>query len=411
LSHQSDFHRFGQQNLTETTMKKRSLLSLSACSVAACALLGFSASTLAQSEPFKIGLILPMTGPFASTGRQIEAAVKLYMAQNGSTVAGRKVEVILKDDAGIPDGTKRLAQELIVNDKVGVIAGFGLTPSALAAGAIATQSKTPAVIMAAGTSSIVATSPFFVRTSYTLYQSASTMADWATKNKITKFVTLVSDFGPGIDAEKTFIEKVNASGGKVLAELRVPMRNPDFAPFLQRVRDEKPEAVFVFVPSGPGAALMKQFTERGLDKAGIRLIGDGGVTDDDQLNEMGDSALGVVTSFHYSAAHDSAINTKFVADFNTANKGMRPNFMAVGGYDGMAVIYKALEKTKGQGTGQALVDAMKGLSFESPRGPITIDAQTRDIVQDIYIRKVERRNGQLYNIEIDKLRAVKDPGK
>ena len=392
-------------------MKKRSLLSLSACSLAACTLLGFSASAMAQSEPFKIGLILPMTGPFASTGRQIEAAVKLYMAQNGSTVAGRKVEVILKDDAGVPDGTKRLAQELIVNDKVSVIAGFGLTPSALAAGAIATQSKTPAVIMAAATSSVVATSPFFVRTSYTLYQSASTMAEWATKNKITKFVTLVSDFGPGLDAEKTFTEKVNASGGKVLAELRVPMRNPDFAPFLQRVRDEKPEAVFVFVPSGPGAALMKQFTERGLDKAGIRLIGDGGVTDDDQLNEMGDSALGVVTSFHYSAAHDSAVNKKFVADFNAANKGMRPNFMAVGGYDGMAVIYKALEKTKGQGSGQALVDAMRGLSFESPRGPITIDAQTRDIVQDIYIRKVERRNGQLYNIEIDKVTAVKDTGK
>lgn len=387
-------------------MKKRSLLSL-----AACAVLGFSTSAMAQGEPFKIGLILPMTGPFASTGKQIDAAVKLYMAQNGSTVAGRKVEVILKDDAGVPDGTKRLAQELIVNDKVSVIAGFGLTPSALAAGAIATQSKTPAVIMAAGTSSIVATSPFFVRTSYTLYQSASTMAEWATKNKLAKFVTLVSDFGPGIDAEKTFIEKVNASGGKILAELRVPMRNPDFAPFLQRVRDEKPDAVFVFVPSGPGAALMKQFTERGLDKAGIRLIGDGGVTDDDQLNEMGDSALGVVTSFHYSAAHDSAINKKFVADFNTANKGMRPNFMAVGGYDGMAVIYKALAKTKGQGTGQALVDAMKGLSFESPRGPITVDAQTRDIVQDIYIRKVERRNGQLYNIEIDKIKAVKDPVK
>ena len=387
-------------------MKKRSFISLTACAV-----LGLSGSTMAQGEPFKVGLILPMTGPFASTGRQIDAAVKLYMAQNGSTVAGRKVEVILKDDAGVPESTKRLAQEFVVNDKVSVIAGFGLTPSALAAGAIATQSKTPAVIMAAATSSVVATSPFFVRTSYTLYQSASTMAEWTTKNKITKFVTLVSDYGPGLDAEKTFTERVSATGGKVLAELRVPLRNPDFAPFLQRVRDEKPEAVFVFVPSGPGVALMKQFVERGLDKAGIRLIGDGGITDDDLLNEMGDSALGVVTSFHYSAAHDSAVNKKFVADFSAANKGMRPNFMAVGGYDGMAVIYKALEKTKGQGTGQALVDAMKGLSFESPRGPITIDAQTRDIVQDIYIRKVERRNGQLYNVEIDTVKAVKDPAR
>jgi branched-chain amino acid transport system substrate-binding protein len=197
----------------------------------------------------------------------------------------------------------------------------------------------------------------------------------------------------------------------VLAELRVPVRNPDFAPFLQKVRDVSPEALFVFVPSGPGAALMKQFTERGLDKAGIRLIGDGGITDDDLLNEMGDAAIGTVTSFHYSAAHDSAVNRKFVAGFNAANKGLRPNFMAVGGYDGMHAIYTALEKTKGKGDGQALVDAMKGLSFESPRGPITIDAQTRDIVQDVYIRKVEKRDGQLYNIEIDKVRAVKDPGK
>ncbi|MDB5963749.1 MAG: transporter substrate-binding protein [Polaromonas sp.] len=387
-------------------MKKRLFLGL-----ATCALAVFSTAAMAQAEPFRIGLILPMTGPFASTGRQIDAAVKLYMSQHGSTVAGRKVEVILKDDAGIPDTSKRLAQELVVNDKVQVIAGFGLTPSALAAGPVATQSKTPAVIMAAATSSVVATSPFFVRTSYTLPQSAMTMADWAARNKIKRFVTLVSDYGPGIDAEKSFIDKVNATGGKVVAELRVPMRNPDFASFLQRVRDASPEALFVFVPSGPGAALMKQFAERGLDKAGIKLIGDGGITDDDLLNEMGDVALGAVTAFHYSAAHDSAVNRKFVAEFGAANKGMRPNFMAVGGYDGMHAIYTALEKTRGQGQGQALVDAMKGLSFESPRGPIMIDAQTRDIVQDVYIRKVERRDGQLYNIEIDKVRAVRDPGK
>ena len=371
----------------------------------------FSGHALAQTEPFRVGLILPMTGPFASTGRQIDAAVKLFIAQHGSTVGGRKVEVLLKDDGGVPDASKRLAQELVVNDKVNVLAGFGLTPSALAAGPVATQSRTPAVIMAAATSSVVATSPFFVRTSYTLPQTSVTMADWAVKNKITKFVTLVSDFGPGIDAEKNFITKVNEAGGKVLAELRVPMRNPDFAPFLQKVRDVSPEALFVFVPSGPGAALMKQFTERGLGAAGIKLIGDGGLTDDDQLNDMGDAALGVVTAFHYSAAHDSALNRKFVAEFGAANKGMRPNFMAVGGYDGMQAIYTALEKTKGQGQGQALVDAMKGLSFESPRGPITIDAQTRDIVQDVYIRKVERRDGQLYNVEIDKVKAVKDPGK
>jgi len=366
-------------------------------------------ASLAQAEPFKIGLILPMTGPFASTGRQIDAAVKLYIAQNGSTVAGRKIEVILKDDQGTPDQTKRLAQELVVNDKVSVLAGFGITPAALAVGPIATQSKTPAVVMAAATSSIVATSPYFVRTSYTLPQTAATMAEWAHKNKVKKVVTMVSDYGPGIDAEKSFKERVKLNGGQVVGEIRVPVRNPDFAPFLQKVRDLSPDALFVFIPSGPAVALMKQFSERGLEKAGVKLIGDGGVTDDDTLNEMGDAALGIVTSFHYSTAHNSPTNRKFVEAFSAANKGMRPNFMAVGGYDGMRVIYKALEATKGKGGGDALVAAMKGQVFESPRGPILIDAQTRDIVQDIYIRRVERKDGQLYNIEFDVHKAVKDP--
>lgn len=376
--------------------------------ILAAAALVAPCGSMAQGEVFKIGLILPMTGPFSSTGRQIEAAVNLYMAQNGSTIAGRKVEVVLKDDAGVPDQTRRLAQELVVNEKVSVLAGFGVTPAALAVGPIATQSKTPAVIMAAATSGIVATSPYFVRTSYTLPQTAITMAEWAHKNKIKKVVTMVSDYGPGIDAEKSFKERMQLNGGQIVGEIRVPMRNPDFSPFLQRVRDLQPDAVFVFVPSGPAATLMKQFAERSLDKSGIKLIGDGGVTDDDQLNEMGDVAAGIVTAFHYSAAHDSPTNKKFVEAFTAANRGMRPNFMAVGGYDGMRVIYKALESTKGNGGGEALMAAMKGQAFESPRGPVLIDAQTRDIVQDIYIRRVERRNGQLWNVEIDVNKAVKD---
>ena len=387
--------------MTDRTFSKRAFLVQVACAAACLPSLAF-----AQTTPFKVGLILPMTGPFASTGRQIDAAVKLYMAENGSDVAGRKIEVILRDDAGVPDQSKRIAQELVVNDKVDVLAGFGITPSALAAGPIATQGKTPAVIMAAATSGIVATSPYLVRTSYTLSQSAGTMAEWVKRQKIGRVMTMVSDYGPGIDAEKTLKENVERDGGKVVGESRVPMRNPDFAPYLQKIRDEKPDALFVFIPSGPAVSLMKQFTARGLDKAGVKLIGDGGVTDDDTLNEMGDAALGVVTSFHYSASHESALNKKFVASFAKANNGMRPNFMAVGGYDGMHVIYTALKATKGQGKGLELVDAMKGLSFESPRGPIQISSQTRDIVQDVYIRKVERKNGQLWNTEIDTVKAV-----
>jgi branched-chain amino acid transport system substrate-binding protein len=388
-------------------VKKRAFLSATA--LAAMSLPSFS--VLAQGSTFKVGLILPMTGQQASTGRQVEAGVRLYMAQNGDTVAGRKVELVVKDDTSLPDVTKRLAQELVVNDKVNVLAGFGITPSALSTAPIATQSKTPEVVMAAATSSITEASPYIVRTSFTLPQVSVALADWAPKNGIKKVVTLVSDYGPGIDAEKYFKERLVFNGGRVIESLRVPLRNPDFAPFLQKVRDDNPDALFVFVPSGAGAAVMKQFLERGMGKAGIKLIATGDVTDDDQLNDMGDGALGVVTSHHYSAAHPSAMNKKFVAAFEKANKGMRPNFMAVGGYDGMHVIYDALKKTKGQGGGDALLAAMKGQIFESPRGPIYIDAQTRDIVQNVYLRKVEKVDGQLYNVEFDVIKDVKDPGK
>ena len=367
------------------------------------------ATAYAQSDTVKIGVILPMTGQQASTGRQIDAAIKLWLAQNGNKAGGKKVEVIIKDDGSVPDATRRLAQELVVNDKVVALAGFGITPSAMATAPIATQSKTPMVVMAAATSAITEASPFVVRTSFTLPQAAVALAEWANKNGIKKVVTLVADYGPGFDAEKYFADRITLNGGQVLDKLRTPLRAPDFAPVLQKVRDIKPDALFVFLPSGQGAAFMKQFGERGLDKSGIRLIATGDVTDDDQLNGMGDVALGVVNSHHYSAAHNSPANKKFVAAFEAANK-FRPNFMAVGGYDGMRVIYKALDATKGAG-GEALLAAMKGQLFESPRGQVLIDAQTRDIVQDMYIRKVEKRDGQLWNIEFDAIKAMKDPGK
>jgi branched-chain amino acid transport system substrate-binding protein len=389
---------------------KRQLLKIALGLVAA---VGGTTARAADAGPIKIGLILPMTGQSASTGRQIDAAVKLWMAQNGDKIAGRKVEVIMKDDGAVPDATKRIAQEMIVNDKVTVIAGFGITPTALATAPLATQSKTPLVVMAAATSSITEASPYIVRTSFTLPQVTVGIADWAAKNKIKTAVTLVTDYGPGFDAEKYFDSRFRLDGGQILDKLRTPLKAPDFAPVLQKVLDAKPDALFVFLPSGQGAAFMKQFAERGLDKSGIRLIATGDVTDDDQLNDMGDIAIGVVNSHHYSAAHPSPTNKKFVAAFEAANKGMRPNFMAVGGYDGMRVIYKALEDTKGVG-GDALLAAMKGQIFESPRGPVLIDAQTRDIVQDVYIRKVERvpaMGNQLYNVEFDVIKGVKDPGK
>src|SRR4030088_1141573 len=359
-------------------------------------------------ETVKIGLIVPMTGGQASTGKQIDNAVKLYMQQKGDTVAGKKIEVILKDDAAVPDNTKRLAQELIVNDKVNFIAGFGVTPAALAAAPLATQAKVPEIVMAAGTSIITERSPYIVRTSFTLAQSSTIIGDWAAKNGIKKVATLTSDYAPGNDALNFFKEHFPAGGGEIVEEVKVPLANPDFAPFLQRMKDAKPDAMFVFVPAGQGGNFMKQYAERGL--TGIKVIGPGDVMDDDLLNGMGDAALGAVTAHLYSAAHPSAMNKDFVAAYKKAFSS-RPGFMAVGGYDGIHLIYEALKKTGGKTDGDALIEAMKGMKWESPRGPISIDPETRDIVQNIYIRKVEKVDGELYSVEFATFEAVKDSGK
>jgi branched-chain amino acid transport system substrate-binding protein len=368
---------------------------------------GVSAQALAQ-ETVKIGLIVPLTGGQASTGKQIDNAVKLYMQQNGATVAGKKIEVIVKDDGAVPDNTKRLAQELIVNDKVSFLAGFGVTPAALAVAPLATQGKVPQIIMAAGTSIITERSPYIVRTSFTLAQSSEIIGDWAAKNGIKKVAVLVSDYAPGADALNFFKARFTAGGGEIVEEVKVPLANPDFAPFLQRMKDSKPDAMFVFVPAGQGGNFMKQYAERGL--TGVKVIGPGDVTDDDLLNGMGDAVLGAVTAHLYSAAHPSQKNKDFVAAYKKAFN-QRPGFMAVGGYDGIHLIYEALKKTGGKTDGDALVEAMKGMKWESPRGPISIDPETRDIVQNIYIREVKKVDGELYNVEFATFEAVKDSGK
>ena len=385
--------------------RRRLVLGAAALSTGLLPLSAFAA------DPFKVGLILPMSGPFASTGKQIEAAVKLYLAQNGATVAGRPLEIILKDDGGVsPDVTKRLAQELVSRDKVQVLTGFGLTPLAFAAAPVATQAKVPMIVMAAATSVIPQRSPYIVRTGFTLAQVTAPMAQWAAKNRIRTVVTLVSDYGPGLDAEKVFVKGFTEGGGKVVETVRAPLRNPDYAPFLAKVRDLKPDALFVFVPSGEGAAVLKQFTERGLAAAGVRLICTGDVLDDDLMASIGPAAAGVVSSHHYSAAHPSAENKAYVDAFQKANKGMRPNFHSVGAYDGMHLLYQALKKTGGDSNGDKLLAAMKGMAWTSVRGPVSIDAATRDIVQTVYIRKAELAGGGYYNVEFDQVEKVRDPG-
>jgi branched-chain amino acid transport system substrate-binding protein len=375
------------------------------------AVAAFSTCGAFAADTVKVGLIMTMTGQQTAVGKQVVAAARLYMQQHGTTVAGKKIELIVRDDAGVADNTKRLAQELIVNEKVAFIAGMGLTPLAFAVAPLATEAKVPLIDMVAAASIITEKSPYIVRVSFTLPQHSVAIADWAAKNGSKKALTLVTDYAPGVDAETFFKSRFIEAGGTIVDSLRVPLMAPDFAPFLQRAQDAAPDTIFAFIPAGKAGAFIRQFLERGLDKSGIKLVGVADLTDDDELNGMGDSIIGTVTSGNYSAAHPSAANKAYVEAFKKANNGLRPNFISLGGYDGMHLIYEALKKTKGSVDGDALVNAMKGMAWESPRGPISIDPQTRDIVQNIYIRRVEKVNGQLYNVEFLSYNAMKDPGK
>jgi branched-chain amino acid transport system substrate-binding protein len=331
------------------------------------------------------------------------------MDKHGSTVAGKKIDLIVKDDAGVPDNSKRLAQEFIVNDKVAVV-GSALTPSAMAIGPLSTQGKTANVVMVSGTSGVInPNNPYMVRTSFTLGQQSGIIAEWAAKNGSKKVVIVQSDWAPGHEAAAVFSDSFKKAGGEVVETIKVPLANPDFAPFLQRARDLNPDTLFVFVPAGQAGTFAKQFAERGLDKAGIKLIGPGDIVDDNDLPGMGDSMLGVVTAGIYSVLHNSPLNKEYVAAFKKANGGLRPNFISLGGYDGMHLIYEALKKTGGKTDADSLIGAMKGMAWESPRGPISIDPETRDIVQNIYIGKIEKVDGELYNVEFAKFDAVKDP--
>ena len=374
--------------------------------------IAFAAATLAATgalaQDVKVGVVLPLTGGLAPVGKQVQAGIKMYMDKNGASVAGKKIDLIVKDDGGVPDNSKRLAQELIVNDKVAII-GSGITPSAMAIGPLSTQAKTANVVMVSGTSGVInPNNPYMVRTSFTLGQQSGIIAEWAAKNGSKKVAIIQSDWAPGAEAAAVFTDAFTKAGGQIAETIKVPLANPDFAPFLQRARDLNPDTLFVFVPAGQAGTFAKQFAERGLDKAGIKLIGPGDIVDDNDLPGMGDAMLGVVTAGIYSAYHNSPANKEYVAAFQKAN-GYRPNFISLGGYDGMHAIYEALKKTEGKTDGDGLINAMKGMTWESPRGQISIDPETRDIVQNVYIGKVEKVQGELYNVEFETFKAVKDP--
>jgi branched-chain amino acid transport system substrate-binding protein len=373
-----------------------------------------AAGAVSAQNVVKLGLVAEFSGPFAQYGQQILGGMNAYMKLHGDSVAGKKIEIVQKDTTGpSPDVAKRLAQELVTRDNVDILVGFGLTPNALAVAPVATEAKKLMVVMNAATSIITTKSPYIVRVSMTLPQVTQPMAVWAAKNGVRKVYTVVADYGPGLDSEKAFTDAFKAAGGEIVGSVHTPLQNPDFAPFIQRVKDAKPEAVFLFLPAGEqGIAFMKGYEERGLKQAGIKLIATGDITDDGVLEVMGNPTLGLITSFHYSAAHDSPENKAFVKAYADANGGkLRPNFMAAAGYDGMAAIYEALKKTNGSTDGDKLIAAMKGMKLLSPRGPIMIDPETRDVVQTVYIRKVEKTPSGLYNVEFDKFPDQKDPGK
>jgi len=368
------------------------------------------AGEVAAQEVVKVGIVMPLTGVLGPVGKQAVAGARLYVAQHGDMVAGRKIQLIVRDDASVPDNSKRITQELIVSEKIAILGG-GMTPNVLAIAPLVNESKTATVVMVSGTSIVTERSPYFVRTIWTHAQQASVLANWAAKNGSRRATIISSDWAPGHEASGVFASTFAKAGGEIVETLKVPLANPDFAPFLQRAHDSKPDTLFIFVPASQAAVLAKQFVERGLDKSGIKLIGPGDISDDEDLPGMSDAMIGTVTAGFYSVAHPSALNKEYVAAFKLANANVRPNFISVSAYDGMHLIYEALKKTGGKTEGDALVAAMKGMSWESPRGPVSIDPETREIVQNIYIRRVEKVGGELYSVERMTFEAVKDPMK
>ncbi|WP_405053879.1 ABC transporter substrate-binding protein [Variovorax soli] len=395
-------------------MNNRNVLATLTLALACIGAMGVAGHANAADEPLRIGLIATYSGPYADYGRQFDAGIALYLKEHGGKIAGRKVEIIKKDTGGpAPDAAKRIAQELIVRDKASILTGLDFSPNAYAVGAIATQAKTPAIVMNAASSAITTSSPYVARLSFTVQQVTEPMAKYMLKQGVKEAYTVVADYAPGVDAETAFKKAFAAGGGKIAGELRTPMNNPDFSAYVQRIKDAKPQAVFFFFPSGVmPPAFLKVWKERGMEEAGIKLFATGEATDDSYLDATGDVALGLLTSHHYSYAHNSPKNQKFVKDFAAEFGGkLRPSYFAVTAYDAMEAIELALAKTKGDIAGDKVMEALRGMKFESPRGPVEIDPATRDIVQTVYIRRTERVKGELVNVEFDQFERVKDPAK
>jgi branched-chain amino acid transport system substrate-binding protein len=386
-------------------------MKLKALACLSLAILPFASAPVLAQDTIKIGVIAALTGPFVQIGRPFEDGIKTYMKLHGDTVAGKKIQIIYRDDGGSNvELSKRAAQELIAREKVNFLVGFSLTPSALAVAPVATQAKVPMIVMNAVTTGITARSPYMLRTSMTMQQLTEPFGTWTAQNKINRVYSLVSDYSTGHDAEKLFAKGLTEGGGTIVGSARTPMANPDYSPFVQRVKDEKPEALFFFAPGvEDGTSLLKAFSDKGLDKAGIRFLGVGDMTSDSPtLEALGDRALGAVTVLNYSTALDNEANKTFLKAYAAANPGRpAPTFVTVVAYDTIGMIYETVRQLGGKVTGDAAVKVLSNMKWDSPRGPISIDPKTRDIVQNMYIREVRKVNGKLVNHPIGVLKDVR----
>jgi branched-chain amino acid transport system substrate-binding protein len=373
---------------------------------------GVAATASHAQDTVKIGIINAYSGQFADTGIQLDNGIKLYVKQHGDTIAGRKLEFIRKDTGGVaPDLAKRLAQELVVRDHADILAGFVLTPNALAAADISAEAKKFMMVMNAATSIITIKSPYIARTSTTTPQLNQTLGTWAAKHGIKTVYTMVSDYGPGIDAESAFHTGFKEAGGEVVGSVRFPVANPDFSAFVQRAKDANPDAIYVWIPGGAQpAAVGKALAERGIDLTKTKVLGQDALAFESSRKSMGDAAIGLIIVSDYDSNLDTPLNHEFVKAFNEEFH-RNPDIYSIGGYDGMHLIYEALKKTNGNTDGDALIAAAKGMSWQSPRGPITIDPETRDIIQTVHIFRTEKVGDQILNVEIDKVENVKDPVK
>jgi len=367
--------------------------------------------TTFAAEPIKIGLMTPYSGPFANIGKLVDAGARAWLKANGDTVAGRKIEIITRDTTGpAPAVGKRLAQELVVRDHVDFLMIGGFTPDTLTAGSIATAAKKPLLIVNASSTNLPEKIPYGVRYAFSFRQIARPLGVWAAKHGYKRMVTLTTDYGPGIDCENAFKDGFTSGGGTIVDSVRTPLKSPEFGPFIQKVKDARPDAFFVWVPAGDQAlGVIKTYFERGLDKAGIKLVIMGDDMDETVIKAMGDKVKGVVTALHYSNAHSSAENKKFLKGFAEVTGGsMEPTFMSVAAYDGLTAIAEAVKRQNGDLSDSAKTMAiLSSLQFESPRGKIAIDAQTRDITQAVYIRRVEMHGGKLENVEFETIPEVK----